>query len=296
MRMVIKGGRMRKIGIYTDGVFRQKDYERGFELIKRCGFDCADYSGLLDPGSEFGLLNGSELEMQMKAVRRAADNAGVEIYQMHGPWTAPLPNLTEEERRVWTDYAKKCITVSAVLGSPHYVVHPIMPFGVRGKEDPDVVYDCNRRFLTEICECADRVGVTVCYENMPFPWMTIYSAQHIFAIVKELGLPNLKVCLDTGHELVGGVQPAEAVRSLGSAIEAMHVHDNYGDSDRHILPGQGKADWKAFSLAVDECIPESVPLILETGPSHIYPDEVRESLLRGYAGVAKYLCETENLK
>lgn len=285
---------MRKIGIFTDGVFKQPDFECGFELIKACGFDFADYSGLINTASEFGLLDGAALTSKMREVKRAADRAGVEIYQLHGPWMAPLPNLTAEERRAWTDYANKCILASEVLGSPHYIIHPMMPFGVRGKEDPEFVLDSNRRFLNELCDTAEKVGVTVCLENMPFPWMTLYSELHVMDMVRQLGRDNLKVCLDTGHSLVGGVEPSEAVRALGDMTEALHVHDNFGDSDRHLLPGQGKADWTAFGLAVRECIPEGVPMILETGPSHSYPAEVRRSLLRGYAGVAKYLCETEN--
>lgn len=284
---------MRKIGIFTDGVFKQPDFERGFELIKRCGFDCADYSGLVNTQSEFGLLEGDALISKMREVKCAADRAGVEIYQLHGPWMAPLPNLTEEERRAWTDYAKKCILASEVLGSPHYIIHPMMPFGVRGKEDPEFVYESNRRFLGELCDTAEKVGVTVCLENMPFPWMTLYSELHVRDMVRELDRDNLKVCLDTGHSLVGGVQPRDAVRALGDAIEALHVHDNFGDTDRHLIPGQAKGEWDAFRLAVKECIPENVPMILETGPSHSYPADVREDLLRGYAGVAKYLCERE---
>lgn len=280
---------MRKIGIFTDGVFKQNDFARGFELMKKCGFDCADYSGLLSPASEFGMLDGAELTAKMREVKIAADNAGVEIYQMHGPWTAPLPNLTPEERRAWTDYAKKCILASEVLGSPRYVVHPIMPFGVRGKEDPEVVYACNREFLTEICECARTVGVTVCFENMPFPWMTVHSPQHICGIINELGIDNLKMCLDTGHSLISDVEPADAVESFGAMIEAVHVHDNHKQTDTHLPPFSGKANWNRFAEAVAKNIPETVPLMLETTLSFDLPDDVREHLLCGYAGIAKLL-------
>lgn len=284
---------MRKIGIYTDGVFKQDDFERGFELMKSCGFDCADYSGLLNINSEFGKLTGTALEAKMGEVKRAADNAGIEIYQMHGPWVAPLPNNTEDERCAWCDYAKKCILVSQILGSPRYIVHPIMPFGVRGKEDPEVVYQTNRRFLSEVCECARTVGVTVCYENMPFPWMTVYSPEHIYNIVKELGYDNLKVCLDTGHSLIADVQPAEAVKAIGADIEALHVHDNHKETDTHLMPYQGKCDWAAFADAVAEYLPQNVPMILETGAPHALPEDVREQLLRGYAGTARSLVKTE---
>ena len=279
---------MRKIGIQT-GDFFGRSLPDFFALMNKCGFDCIDYAGLLDPASEGGRASLADMKAALGRIKSAADNAGVGIWQMHGPWTAPLPNLTEEERRAWTDYAKKCILASEALGSPRYVVHPIMPFGVRGKEDPEVVYDCNRRFLAEICECAREVGVTVCFENMPFPWMTVYSPEHIFNIVKELDLPNLKICLDTGHSIIADVKLADAVRSLGSFIEAFHVHDNFGDIDRHLMPFTAKGDWEDFAGAVLECVPENVPLILETVPTRDAGEEVFEHLLAVYAMIAKRL-------
>lgn len=279
---------MRKIGIQT-GEFFGRNLSEFFALLKKCGFEYIDYAGLLDPASEGGKASPADMKAALGKIKSAADNAGIGIWQMHGPWTAPLPNLTEEERRAWTDYAKKCIIASEALGSPRYVVHPIMPFGVRGKEEPEVVYDCNRRFLTEICECAREVGVTVCFENMPFPWMTLYSEEHILQTVKELNLDNLKICLDTGHSLIGDVQPGEAVRKLGSLIEAFHVHDNFGDVDRHLMPFTAKGDWDDFAKAISECVPENVPLILETAPSKKLQKDVFEHHLKGYAMIAKQL-------
>ncbi len=279
---------MRKIGIQTGDFFGRK-LDAFFELMNRCGFDCIDYAGLLNPESELGSLNEAELSAKLAEIKAAADKAGIGIRQMHGPWVAPLTNNTPEQRRAWTDYAKKCIRASKALGSPRYVVHPIMPFGVRGKEDPTVVYDCNREFLTEICECAKEVGVTVCFENMPFPWMTLYSEEHVYNTVKELGIDNLRFCLDTGHSLVGDVQPADAVRKLGDAIEAFHVHDNFGDVDRHLMPFTAKGDWEAFAKAIKECVPENVPLILETAPTRKCGEDVFEKLLEAYAMIAKQL-------
>jgi len=279
---------MRKIGIFTDGVFKT-DFEHGFELMKRCGFDCADYNGLDDPTSDMAKLSLAETVSKMREVRRAADNAGIEIYQMHGPWTWPIPNSTAEERRSWIDYAKKCITASAELGSPRYVVHPMMPFGPSGDEDKAVYLWENRVFLTELCETAKEVGVTVCLENMPFVKQSLHTPRHMMDFVTELGFDNLKVCLDTGHAMFVGIQPYEAVRELSDMIGALHVHDNFGNGDQHLLPFCGKTDWDAFSSAVRDCIPESVPMMLETAPSDKLPPDVFETLLRGYAGTARFL-------
>ena len=284
---------MRKIGIQTDCAFGNKDVEFGFDFMKKCGFDSADYTYLLDPDSELGKLPLAELSASLRRVKKAADNAGVDIYQMHGQWTWPIPNNTPEERRVWTEFAKKCILASAELGSPRYVVHPIMPFGPGGEEDREFYLAENRDFLTELCKTAKDAGVVVCLENMPFVKQSLHTPQHMRDFIKEVPYDNIAVCLDTGHSLFVGLTLEESVRELGACIESFHVHDNFGNGDQHIMPFDGKGDWSGFARAVGECVPESVPLILETNPSHKLPDDVFEHLLKGYAMVAKHLVNME---
>jgi sugar phosphate isomerase/epimerase len=53
---------------------------------------------------------------------------------------------------------------------------------------------------------------------------------------------DLKVCFDTGHaHMAGGVQPA--FRMLRDRIAVMHIHDNHGEKDEHLLPYEGEIDW-----------------------------------------------------
>jgi sugar phosphate isomerase/epimerase len=53
---------------------------------------------------------------------------------------------------------------------------------------------------------------------------------------------DLKVCFDTGHaHMAGGVQ--SAFRTLQKRVAAMHIHDNHGEKDEHLLPYEGEIDW-----------------------------------------------------
>jgi sugar phosphate isomerase/epimerase len=53
---------------------------------------------------------------------------------------------------------------------------------------------------------------------------------------------DLKVCFDTGHaHMGGGVQ--SAFRTLHDRIAAIHVNDNHGQKDEHLLPFEGEIDW-----------------------------------------------------
>jgi len=280
---------MRKIGIQTDSAFENKDFERGFEIMKKCGFDSADFTALMDPVSELGVLPLGELKARLREIKRAADNAGIEIYQMHGTFVWPITNATAEERKAWTEFSQKGILAAAELGSPRYVIHPMMPFGPAGDEDSEVYLEANRVFLTELCKTAKEVGSVICLENMPFVKQSLHTPCQVRDFIKEIPYDNVAVCLDTGHALYVGLKLEESVRELGECIESLHVHDNFGNGDQHLMPFTAKGDWDGFAKAIGECVPESVPLILETEPSHKLPADIFEHLLKGFAMVAKHI-------
>ncbi len=60
---------------------------------------------------------------------------------------------------------------------------------------------------------------------------------------------NVGVCLDLGHAHIT-VGTAEAIATLGNRIASVHVHDNHGEKDEHLWPGDGTIDWPATVKAL----------------------------------------------
>jgi sugar phosphate isomerase/epimerase len=59
------------------------------------------------------------------------------------------------------------------------------------------------------------------------------------------------LCLDTGHALVCKVDSAAFIRTAGARLKALHVADNLGTDDHHMLPyGRGKVNWPAILEAL----------------------------------------------
>jgi sugar phosphate isomerase/epimerase len=56
--------------------------------------------------------------------------------------------------------------------------------------------------------------------------------------------------LDIGHLLLLGQDPCYWIEKLGDRLETLHVHDNDGVSDEHILPYLGCANWERFVLGL----------------------------------------------
>jgi len=82
----------------------------------------------------------------------------------------------------------------------------------------------------------------------------VQTTEQALRLLAEVGRDNLGVVLDVGHCHVVGEAPAEAARRLASAGALFHIHvdDNYGERDQHLVPGDGNIDFAAFVAALRE--------------------------------------------
>ena len=254
---------MRKTGITTSSYFGTGDAGDGFVLMKKHGFDSADYQNLVNTENELFALSDSEFEKRLLAHKEAAKEAGVVINQTHGPWRSPQ-DATEEDRAERFEKMSKSLFATSVLGCKYMAIHPIMPYGCGANPEPERFMELNFEFFTKLTAEAKKYGVIICFENMPFPALSLSSASQIAEFVKMINSDNFKMCLDTGHCAVMKESPAEAVRNFGDIIKILHVHDNDGARDLHQYPFDGVIDWSDFSKAL-KGLDKDVVLNLETG-------------------------------
>jgi len=126
----------------------------------------------------------------------------------------------------------KEVDIAAGLGASVIVAHePTLGFKL---EEESVESDCCR----EVMEYASPRGVRVVLENGPFTTLDRTLA--------KIG-QQIDVCLDVGHANLteGGISAALA--GFGPQIAHVHLSDNYGEDDDHLVPGEGyilMEDWR----------------------------------------------------
>lgn len=242
-----------KLGITNTTYTSPYGKSQGYERMKAHGYDYADYQGFINTESEFFSQTFSSFEKALAEERAIAEGSGIRFSQAHGPWRYPPREGTAKEIRIRIDEFKKSIYGTAVIGSPNWIIHPLMPFGADTDERAEEMVEVNRIAFSEICEYAKTFGITVCLENMPFLNLPIASVGSVVDFVRGLGCDDLKVCLDTGHSAVFGDNLADAVKLVGNDLLAtLHVHDNDGKRDAHRRPGDGVIDWLGFNAALKE--------------------------------------------
>ena len=276
-----------KTGIVDSAYMYLGSHEAAFERMKQHGYDCTDYQYLVDTENHVFAQDAAGFERLLTGVRRDAQNAGIEIYQAHGPWRWPPQDSTPEDRAERFEKMSRAILGCEILGCPNFIIHPIMPFGDWQDPEPEKLWEMNLEFFSRLCDVAKAHNRTICFENMPMTALSLSTPEQIMRFIKEIDSPYMRMCLDTGHCSVFGLSPADAVRMIGKEyLRALHVHDNDGRADRHMLPGEGVIDWEDFGRALAE-IDCQCPVSIETCVNGKIPADQRDAAERELANIAK---------
>ena len=242
-----------KFAIESAAYTERYSFLAGAEKMSRHGYQGIDYGYFAKTNTRFFTQEEKAFRAEIERHADILRSFGIEVVQTHGPWKNPPADATPEERAVRFDLMSKAIRGTAYLASPYMIIHQLMPFGNNSPESPEVVHEINLDFMYRLAEYGKEWGVVVCLENMPFKRLPLATPAEVANFVRTINHPNLKVCLDTGHALIRGVSPAEAVRITGTdLLRALHIHDNDGTRDAHDPIGTGIMDFDDFVRALGE--------------------------------------------
>jgi len=193
--------------------------EAGFTYVHWCHHWCTDF-----------VYHPSEVEQ----VGRWLRDLGLGVTDLHGSageekcWTS----FYEHERRAGVELVANRIEMAAALGSDVVIMHA-------GGEPDDAAgrtlfWRQLRRSLDALEPVARRAGVRLAIENGDF--------RVIERLFENYGADYLGLCYDAGH---GNLHAGDVERfdRLRDRLISIHLHDNHGVSDQHLVPFAGTVDW-----------------------------------------------------
>ena len=238
-------------------------------------------------------------EAWVQGVRRRAGELGVRFTQAHGPI---FQKFEDSERCRWlTSLSHRAIKAAGVLGIPWIVFEPETLAGAFDPVHLGVVRQRNLDWFAELLRTAEGEGVGLALENVNDLAARSRGARRFYGstpaelvdLVDGFGGANVGNCWDTGHAHIQRLDQPAALRAVGNRLKALHVQDNNGESDQHLLPysvsaGQG-IDWPPLLAALQE-ISYAGDLTLEVAQAiRPLPDLLRDSAMRHALRIAKYL-------
>ncbi len=93
---------------------------------------------------------------------------------------------------------------------------------------------------TAVCDAALKNGTRILLENIFDD-----SPEVLARLVETIGPEKVGICLDIGHLTIFTQCPlTEWLDTLGPYIEELHLHDNHGIFDDHLVMGRGSIDFE----------------------------------------------------
>ncbi|HWF84382.1 MAG TPA: sugar phosphate isomerase/epimerase family protein [Vicinamibacterales bacterium] len=118
--------------------------------------------------------------------------------------------------------------------------------------------DGARRSIEALADLAVPLGVRVALEVIPNELSRAGSLVHF---VDELDRPDVGICLDFGHAHLDG-DLVDTIDIVSEHLAAVHVHDNRGRGDDHLVPFEGTIDWPGALTGIQK-VGYDGPLVLE---------------------------------
>ena len=234
-----------KISTENEHLIQEFGYHKAIDMVAEAGFDCMDMSMLgMAKGEDSRFLQADALEF-CKELRRHAEDVGITINQAHAPFQMDMQEWMEGNRADILRRINKSIELAGVLGIRNIVVHPIKHIDYLNS-DPAWYKDVNVDFYSQLIPAARDAGVKIAIENM---WHRHKYNKNIVVSVCSSPYehrdyidtcnaiaPVFTACLDVGHCVLTGHDPAKSIEVLGDRLDALHVHDVDGINDSHSCP------------------------------------------------------------
>jgi len=217
--------------------------DKALELIKGAGFDGVDLSLFEHPGDR--KLLGDGYRERAKAFKEKLAGLGLACVQSHAPYRHFQYGMAMDISEPMFLETVQAMEFAAIVGARHIVVHGILvPDGLRTYASMEYNY----KFYKALEPYAKEFGIRIALENLgeccPNPYM-------MSELLRMLDDPTFVALIDTGHARLLRTSAAKFLRAMTpGTVQGLHVQDNMGSKDDHLLPYIGTSDWDEIAHAL----------------------------------------------
>ena len=211
--------------------------------------------------------------------------SGVTLHSVHSPmyssyeWSRrgmePL-NIADPERKgriEAMDEIKRAIEIAEHVPFRFLVQH----VGVSNQSFDEKKFDAAMSSIEHLRAFAKPLGVRLLLENIPNEMST---PDRLLELLHVAHFDDVGICFDLGHaNIMSNV--AAAFETMRAQIWSTHVHDNQGQDDSHLWPGEGTIDWNN-AMELLRSAPNTPPLLLEVEGEHKTMQQIAQGMGEAY--------------
>ncbi|MGN0345698.1 MAG: sugar phosphate isomerase/epimerase family protein [Lachnospiraceae bacterium] len=301
---------MIEIGVQTKGMLPEREVNHAFEMIADAGFgrvdlniDCFLKNSDLYQGKCNSFFDATQEELQeyFMPYKQAMKKYSLRPSQMHAPYPVRVEGNDKQNEYMQKNVIPKCLSLAAFFEVPWVVIHP---FKMQYVFDREKEFQENVAYFTTLIPLLKEYNIGVCFENL---YESVGgrivegvcanpedAVRYIDTLNDIAGEELFGHCLDTGHLQLVRRNAYEYIKTLGSRLKVLHIHENDTIGDLHQLPfsfGRQKGegfDWQQFCKSLTE-IGFDGTLSFETFPTlNSFPFEMEKDVLTMIHAVGEY--------
>lgn len=168
---------------------------------------------------------------------------------MEGRKLADIAPEDDSDFNTAMDAMKRWVDLFAAVGIKAGVLHSGGEQMLKNGAPFEKVFQRRCQAISTITDYARNTGVNICLENLTSKGTV--TCQELLQILNAVNATNLAICLDTGHANINKLNAADFALEAGKHLKALHIADNLGTRDDHMLPwGRGTVQWTEFMAAL----------------------------------------------
>ena len=209
--------------------------EEALKELKAHGFD---YCELSCEHSEVLLERGEPAEVGAEFGAYARE-LGVTVLQGHLFFYGTKISNPDDRARI-----KKQLDLFLAIGIKNAVLHCDPIVNENGeKASLEVAREENVKALSDLLTHVEGKDVVICLENL-ISSPAVNSVEGLMYFIDYFKSENLGITLDTGHLNINDKDQVGFIRRAGKNIKALHLADNEGQTDQHLMPyGKGHVNF-----------------------------------------------------
>jgi len=215
-----------------------------------------DYASKQEVRALSGLLAANQMKLDSLHAPTSKDSSATR----EGGQPLSVCEVEKVRRIEAMDEFKRAIDVSEDLPFSRMVLHM---GGSREEADPRK-RDAAFSTLEHLVLHAHHAGVTLAVENTT---SEMGEPAYLRAFVDETRLSGLRFNFDVGHANLADGAAEERIEKgfapMKELVASLHLHDNHGEKDEHLLPYEGSIDWGAAIPLLKSAPNEDLPVVLE---------------------------------
>lgn len=229
------------------------DDETAVKMIKKAGFDSIDYSFYWISDKKLKeRVFGEQYVDYAKYMREILDENNITCNQAHAPFDFTESDEFDMANENYRNLVRS-MESAAILGAENIIIHSITV-------DDNKFDDYNYEFYKSLEKYCEEFNIHIAVENL-FKRDSLTgeiqgkheSPEKMNNFIKRLNSKWFVVCIDVGHSAITGTAPEYYIENMDNkTLRALHIQDNNGKYDDHLIPYMGTLKWNDIAKALSK--------------------------------------------